>query len=163
MSIAVARVYVNDVGVGALPADQYKTIVDEIGRDRKIYLAQALNFYGVILRGFSMLLKIVPFMLFYILCIGILFSPESISAIVLAEIQRANIDECVQTIRQIIIASIVLSIVVLICASLLSNYRYGYVNQFDNEINKRIRDLLEVPAAGHMRVTIVDGDSYHVQ
>jgi hypothetical protein len=44
-----------------------------------------------------------------------------------------------------------------------TNYRYGYFNQFDDAINHRIRELLEVPAEGNMKVNIVDDSIHHEQ
>lgn len=162
MSNAVAKVYVNNVGVGALPANQYKTIVNEIRRDRRLFVAQLLNFLAVVFRFMVINLKVLPFFLFYLMCTGVLFSPESISTI-LTEIQKATPDEIVLGIRQAILVSLLLTIFTLFVASLFSNYRYGYVNQFDKGINKRIRNILEVPTEGDMSVIIVDGDIYHVQ
>lgn len=159
---AVAKVYVNNVGVGALPADQYKSIVSDVRRDRRIVVAQVLNIFAVVLRFFERVLKVMPVFLFYMVCIFILFSPESI-AVTLVEIQKAAPNEIVRGLRTLILVSLLLTTLILFIIPMFSSYRFGYANQFDNEINKRIRRILEVPTEGDMSVIIADGDTYHVQ
>lgn len=162
MSNAIARVYVNDVDIGSLPADQYKNIVIEIRRDRRLWVAQILNLLAVAFRFVAMLMKVLPFFLFYVTLLGVLFAPESISEI-MVYIQSATPDEIVQRMRQVIVASLFLSFLIMLISSIVSGYRYGYANQFDKDINKRIRNILEVPTEGDMRVSIISGDGYHVE
>ena len=109
------------------------------------------------------MLRVLP-MFWLLLLIGVvLFDPESMTWI-LAEIVKAKPAEITNAMRVAILVSIGFTMFTFLVSPVFlgsSSYRFGYVNQFDNAINKRIRSLLEVPAEGNMQVVVVDGDGNH--
>lgn len=66
MSHAIARVFVNDVEIGSLPADQYQHILDAARRNRRLYASQTLNIALTLFRLTTKILRSIPFLLFFI-------------------------------------------------------------------------------------------------
>ncbi|MFC7522197.1 hypothetical protein ACFQS6_23980 [Xanthomonas populi] len=50
MSKSIARIYVNGIEVGSLPAETYQEIVKSLHKDRRLYLAWAVAAAGSIVR-----------------------------------------------------------------------------------------------------------------
>ena len=61
MDNRIARVFVNNVEVGSLPAEQYWEIYKEAKKDWKNYLLQTFNIIKVITKIFALIIWYIPY------------------------------------------------------------------------------------------------------
>lgn len=157
---SIARVYVNHIEVGALPAAQYHAFVQQVRRDWRLHICQGLNVVGAIVRFLLTALRLVPYLWFLLATALILWQPDSITEFITA-LPNFTPSQLSEGFRRILAWSIFFTA----CSSMFritligqfSGFKeYGYVNVIDREVSHRIREVLEVPAEGYMRVEIVD-------
>jgi hypothetical protein len=165
MQNAIARVYVNQVEVGSLPADQYRRIVDEVrsevNGDLRLYLAQAFNLARCVARFVIFILEFVPFFCFLTLTLLALATPNALTSL-LAAISQATPAEMTQGIRMALLVLGGGSTFAFLLVSLIAGHGFGYINQFSSNIGTRIslriREILKVPADGDMMIKVRDAD-----
>jgi hypothetical protein len=158
----VARVYVNEVEVGSLPAVHYARVVREAWSCKGLYVMQALNIAAVVLRAALAVVRFIPWVWFLALACAAVFAPEALRE-TFARMSTATPTQLVDAVRQALDGAAVLSVVVCGTTVVLGVERFGYVNQFDEVISQRIRRILEVPAEGSMRVSVVQFVRSNVQ
>lgn len=161
MTAAIARVFVNEIEVGALPADQYNKIVKTVRTDRRLYVAQALNYFNVAWRFLVLTLRFVPVLWFIMLVLAEIIQPSSVTDFI-ASMRQATPAEVNHAICWALGAGWIFSMVVVTFCMGLGVYPTGVVDEFDGKINRHIRSLLEVPAEGTMTV-IVTSDATNEQ
>jgi len=161
----VFRVFVNKVDVGALPEQDYRSIISEITsevkKDRRLILAQALNFVLCLLRFSTTLMRIVPVIIFAPLAVTLLIAPEMVTEMITV-MRTATPADITNGLRLIMITFFLPSLMIGISfVFVFTGHRFGYINQFENAINERIslrvRAILEVPAEGEVEVHVGKG------
>jgi uncharacterized membrane-anchored protein len=151
MTTATARVYVNNVEVGALPVEHYRRMVAEVRKERWLYLAQLGNLLSVAMNILTMMLRMFPILLCAPLLAMAALSPETMTAVI-ELLRTAAAAEITHTLQSYLSIITLLTFFSVFIAAVFSNFRFGYVDQFDLRINERLRTLMEVPAEGSVTV-----------
>jgi len=161
MGTAIARVYVNDIEVGALPADKYKKIVREVRADRRLYVIQAANYLWAAWHFVAHSLRFVPVFWFIALIVAEVLGPSEVTAFIGA-MRQATPAEVNNGICWMLGAGLLFSMLFVFFCMFVGKYPSGITDEFGGKINRQIRSLLEVPAEGTMKV-VVSGDESNEQ
>lgn len=156
MTSSIARIKVNGIDVGSLPRSTYNEIVASVRSERRLYLSYASAVFGVFLRMLSFISGAWPalwFILFVVVCV---ISPDAFSTILTA----LRDDDPLKLFKMVQAAALytftIVAVGVPAVLALVSPEFFRVQNPFQEEIDWRIRNLLEVPAAGCMCVHFVD-------
>lgn len=154
---SIARIYVNQVEVGALPASQYHSVVKQIRSDGRLYVLQGFNFVEVLIRFLLATFRLVPSMWFLVAVILAIWAPEAITEFV-ASFQKFSPSEVSQGFQRMLLWSVLFNGVALMAhVGFAAGFQpYGYINMIDRAVSRRIREVLEVPAEGELMVTVID-------
>ncbi|WP_429359308.1 hypothetical protein [Paraburkholderia sp. GAS32] len=155
MTNAVARVYVNKIEVGTLPADVYNKIVKDVRADRRLYLGQAWNYICVAYAFLARSILQVPVFWFVALLMCEVLGPSNVTDFITA-MRQATPAEVNHAICWMLGAGSLVSMIVVAFCMYLGAYPSGVVDEFDRKINHQVRSLLEVPAQGDMMVVVAD-------
>jgi len=152
----IAKIHINNIEVGSLPAEEYEAIVKAVKSDWRVYLSQALNILRVALRLAVTVLRLVPWAWFVLLFLAMLAAPTEVTAVISA-LQKASPEAITHGIQQAIIAGIVLSVAAVFVSVISGNsIAFGFVDHFNQAINQRLRYILEEPAEGDVMVIVRD-------
>ena len=160
---AIAKIYVNNIEVGSVPADLYLQILNRVRNDYRIKLKQALNIVGTALSIMSAAVNLIP-----TLCIVSVLMIGVIDPLALIETAKNLATVTPTGLRQAIVKLLygcgtIALIYIGAFAALSGKFsRYGYRDFQEEEINYRLRHLLEVPAEGGMKVCVVE-DKDHAE
>lgn len=165
---SIARVYVNQVEVGALPATQYHAVVKQARRDWRLHVLQGFNVAAVLVRFLLTSLRLVPLLWFMVAVLLGIWYPDSITEFV-ASFPTLSPSQVSQSFQHMLLWSTFVTGVSLMLRAALTGSSagfqpYGYINMIDRAVSRRIREILEVPAEGDMMVTVTDdGETANVQ
>lgn len=153
MTSEVARVFVNEVEVGALPAEQYRQIVKDVRRDKRLILAQSLNYGHVAYMFFAKTVLRWPVTL--LACVALLeVSTPATVVDMITMIRAATPTEANGAMGLILGWSWVVSCLFEAGCRLVWNRHSGLIDCFDESVNFRIRSLLQEPVEGRLSVVI---------
>lgn len=159
----VAHVYVNDIEVGSLPAEQYENIVKQSKRNVWLYVKQIVNLARVTWGLAIYALKSVPWIIFFLFVLASVFVPNDLAQCI-DNIKNSNSLELVQVFKSGF--SMVYMIICILCGCTIGiSDRFGllgYKSYFDEAISLQIRQILEVPADGRIEV-ITMKDATHTE
>ncbi|MGL0788774.1 hypothetical protein [Xanthomonas translucens] len=151
---AIARVSINGIDVGSLPADQYRRIVAESRRDWRLWVAQSLAWAAVILRLVSLVLQVMAVCWLLFIPLLALLAPADLTAMI-ATLAKTPPAEITKGIRTLLTFFIGLGVLAMFMAPIFTpSLVQPLVNHFDRAISRRIRELLEVPTEGDIRVML---------
>lgn len=157
----VARIYVNGIEVGSMPTDQYKSLVKEQKRRVSLHVKGVLNALWVSCNFISRLTittSSVIVAMFVAMC-----AFDTGSTIELVKHLRETEPELIaNSMQSFFLVVLVVSIPITTVHAALFPARYGYINHIDLEINRKIRELMEVPTEGDMHVQVEKKTSVHV-
>lgn len=155
MTSSIARVHVNGIEVGTLPADTYNAIVKNVRQTRRLYLAWALAAAGLVLRKVFQFIRAMPGVLIGLLFILLMVSPENFTQL-LANVRAAEPDEITKSLRGFFHLIATAAIVFLPTTAIFAPRSWQFQSPFDSEISRQIRRLLEVPSEGDLLVEIIE-------
>lgn len=155
MKSPIARVYVNDVEVGSLPADTYKNIVKTVRSTPYLYLSFFKSLSLLIIRKLFICIQAIPFILIGFLFVMLIIHPESIATLI-EEFRVVEPNKLTQELRDLVGTAATLAIFILPLSAMLFPQNWYFYNPFEHEISLRIRRLLEVPTEGKVVVEIID-------
>jgi len=156
--MSIARVFVNDVEVGSLPLGTYKAILSATKKDWRLYIAQALNFLGICSSVFLRTLMVIPAMLSVVLVISIFCFPSLLIENI-AYLKGMPISDLFSGLRTFFWRFwFICYFGVLPITMFIPYFRngVGFKNHFGAKIGREIRQLLEVPSEGDIKVIYVD-------
>lgn len=152
-----ARVYVNNIEIGAIPVDQYEQMLKEVKGDRSLLLRQVGNIVWLTCRLVVWAFMIVPFLWVGLLLVMLLFAPGEL-ATMLQVLTTTPIEEVVAGMRPIVAYFAIVPTMALSMAMALSGdaraKRFGYVNHRKRVLDYRLKRLLESPANGPLEVIV---------
>ncbi|EGS4262587.1 hypothetical protein P0664_004767 [Salmonella enterica] len=155
----VAVITVNNIEVGSMPVSQYKEIVKSVKKDWRTRVTAVFNcvryIWKLIIRLWSYFVQsftvIIALSMFY-------FSSHPAEATqFVTELRNASSEELASAIRSVTNLCFFLTII----ACLLSLFIKGtpvFVSASENAINRKIREVMEVPTEGKVSVTFKKGD-----
>ena len=150
----VAHVYVNEIEVGALPVGQYQEIVKKVRQmDLRRFFGEAVNVGRMLLRFIQRLLENAVWAALLLFVLQIFLDVEGAKQLVLA-FRVAPLEQVIGFLRMFIASVLCLSGIFGLLDFIARPRRFGYENQVDVAVNRAIREILEVPAEGDMRVII---------
>lgn len=164
MQSGVARVYVNAVEVGSLPTDQYRRIVNETKKDRRIYFRQAVNISFSALRFLIYSFRNIPFAWFMFFVVVVLadsispgFGTDFLHAIM--AITKVELNASLDAFRIALFWGFAFTTFSFLLGVASGALDFGAVNEFDLAVNQKIREILEVPTEGPVTVLIEENSN----
>lgn len=158
----IARVSVNGIEIGSIPADHYQAVLRVVDKDKMRLVKQALN----TLTSCALAIKRIFLISTAFLVAGFittLMLDGAFAATLISNFRTLSPNEVVASMRFLILIATLFGAVLVLADLLMWPTRYGYINYRDIEINRMVRRMLEVPTEGVMSV-VVEGDvSRHVQ
>ncbi|WP_051050701.1 hypothetical protein [Metapseudomonas furukawaii] len=155
MSSSIARIHVNGVEVGSIPADTYHAMVQNVRRNRRLYLAWTIAATKACLRPVVRFYCALPSIVVGVLLLAAAAWPAAFTALV-ADLQAADPQTITAGLRH---ALAFICAVFIVGFPILALMRPGLVrfeSPFDKALSRQIRRLLEVPTEGTMRVEIIE-------
>lgn len=155
----IARIFVNRIEVGTVPADLYEKIVKQAKRDWRLYVSQGFNLVAVAFRFFVVTLRLTPW-LWFIASAGLVLLAPDILGEIFAALTKATPAELANEYRKAVMYGPV-AVAAMLLAGMLMGFgsKYGYIDRFGEVVGERLRSLLEVPAEGTVDVFIVDDEA----
>ena len=155
MKSSIARIHVNDIEVGTLPADKYHQIVKSVRHTRRLYLSWAVSATALVLRKFTQFVCAMPAIAVGASFILLMVLPDTVTQLI-ADMRTSTPEEITHFLRRVIHLISVLAIVVFPASVIFSPRSWLFQSPFDKEISQQIRQLLEVPTEGDLRVEIIE-------
>ncbi|EIB3086664.1 hypothetical protein ACM3MO_004946 [Escherichia coli] len=159
MNAGIAVIKVNNIEVGSMPISQYEEIVKSVKKDWRTRVAVVFSYVGFvwkfIIRLWSYFVQ--SFAVIIALSMLYFFSHPAETTQFVIELRNASSETIAEGIRSVTNICVFLTII----ASTLSFFIKGtpvYVSASENSINKKIREVMEVPAEGPVSVTFKKGD-----
>lgn len=151
----ISHVYVNNIEVGSLPAEQYNAIVKQVKSTPWLYVRQGINTVWVAFCLAIWALRVTPWVWFIFF---LFFSVAEKQAVIdfISTVKSANSAELVQLIKLGFAYSYPMAFIACFVAEGLKGKLTGYRNYFDDAISFKIRRLLEVPAEGPIDVLTLE-------
>lgn len=157
MPASVARIYVNDIEVGTLPADQYEYIVKQVKAEKRLYLEWLYGMLKLILRPVLRYISWIPGIIAGMFLVMAVLQPAEL-ALIIDEIRAADSKAIVEGLRMLVTFTIPVGI----CYGSARVFFVGphtLPDPFGDEISRWIRSELEVPTEGRMTVELVPHDA----
>lgn len=154
MQSSIARVYVNRIEVGTLPADTYHAIVKSVRRERRLYLGWAFAATQACLRPVIEFYKSLPATVVGLLLLLAAIWPDLFTAFI-TDLKAATPAQITEALRGLLRY---LSLVFMFGFPLLVLFKrdlMSFESPFDRAISHHIRSLLEVPAEGSLTVEVI--------
>lgn len=164
MGNGTAVISVNGIEVGAMPLEQYETIVRDVKRDWRIRISSVLYSFRFIFRLLSRVWHYFVqsfIILFVIFMVYSYFHPNELTEFVegIRNKPSGNITESLRLITQYCMT---ITVIVSVLTFLLNGTPI-YVSATENAINNKIREVMEVPANGQVIVRIKKDGAHGVQ
>lgn len=160
---AIARVYVNNIEVGTIPASQYEKIRQRVRGDWRLYLLQGFNTIKVLIRFSLVAFNQIPWLWFLLTTIGVVFLSDSDWQATINAIKAMSLGDLTSYGRKALVYSWVFNMLALLLAMGFhgSASRYGFVSHFDDAVSHDLRHILEVPTEGDVMVSVTNEDITH--
>lgn len=156
---------VNGIEVGAMPLEQYEEIERSVKKDWRIHAYTILD-------SFRICLKFAKNALFnFIRCLGViiailmiacLFRPETEVAAFIKDIQSATPEVLAYAIHRVTTICLALTAMYYIFRKIYFGVPV-YLGPSKIAINRRVREVMEVPAEGEVSVTFIKDNAYCVR
>ncbi|MDI9095022.1 hypothetical protein AB7321_20735 [Providencia rettgeri] len=154
MQDGVAVIRVNNIEVGSMPISQYEEIVMSVKQDWRTRVAVVFGYVGFfwkfIIRLWSYFVQ--SFAIIIAVSMLYFFSHPAETTQFVTELRNASSETIAEGIRSV--ANICFFLTVIACT--LSFFIKGipaFVSVSENAINKKIREVMEVPAEGPVSIT----------
>ncbi|MCL6336296.1 hypothetical protein EXT65_21115 [Pectobacterium carotovorum subsp. carotovorum] len=154
MRQGVAIIKVNDIEVGSMPLAQYDEIVKDVKKDWRIWAAMLISNAGFVWRVVNKLwhnfvqavMVVVSTLLVYF------FLNPAEGTLFITELRIASPDTIMTALRNTTVLCIAVTIIINIVWMLVRGHTY--VSPSEIAINKKIREVMEVPAEGPVTITL---------
>lgn len=151
MTTAIARILVNDIEVGTMPAETYLAIVSSVRKDVRLYLAYAGAFVGSVLHMLGKFYLSMPTVVAGLLLLLAMVSPDSFTDLV-TELKAASPETITEALRSLIGNISVFFLVAAPLLSLVFPAYFRFQSPFDKALSHQVRSLMEVPSDGPIKV-----------
>ncbi|NWA64093.1 hypothetical protein HX773_24655 [Pantoea sp. B9002] len=154
MQDGVAVIRVNNIEVGSMPISQYEEIVKSVKKDWRTRVAAVFSYVGFvwkfIIRLWSYFVQCFS-VLFALFMLYSLFHPAEITQFIdeMRSLPSENIANGIRSLTNICILVTIMSYAI----SFLLKGSPVFVSASENAINKKIREVMEVPAEGQVSIT----------
>ncbi|EKQ8286760.1 hypothetical protein P6Y92_004792 [Salmonella enterica] len=164
MQDGVAVIRVNNIEVGSMPISQYEEIVKSVKKDWRTRVASVFSYIGFVWKF------IIRLWSYFVQCFSVLFALFMLYSLS----HPSEITQFIEQIRSLPSENIAYGIraltntciLVTIMAYALSFFLKGapvFVSATENAINKKIREVMEVPVEGQVSITFKKDGVYGVK
>lgn len=161
MQEGIAVVKVNNIEVGSMPISQYEEIVKAVNNDWRTRIASVFSYLRFVWKF------IVKLWSYFVQCFSVLFAMFMLYSL----FHTAEITQFINEMRSLpsesiangIVSLTQLSVSVTFIGCFLSFLIKGtpvFVSAYEDAINKKIREVMEVPAEGQV-IVILNKDGVH--
>lgn len=164
MKDSVAVIRVNNIEVGSMPVTQYEEIVRNVKKDWRTRIASVFSYLRFICKMAIRLWSYFVQSFAVILALFMLYSIFHLNEITqfISEMRNLPSESIAVGIRSIANICFTLTIFAF-AASLFINGTPVFVSATENAINKKIREVMEVPAEGQVSITFTKDGAYCVR
>ncbi|ECC1675615.1 hypothetical protein FNX24_21680 [Salmonella enterica] len=160
----VAIIRVNNIEVGSMPVSQYEEIVKSVKKEWRTRIASVFSYISFV---WKLILRLWHYFVHGISVIVALFMLYSLYHQVevtqlINELRNANSEYISEMIREITTTCIILTLIAAILSILIQGTPV-FVSATENAINKKIREVMEVPAEGQVSITFEKDGGYGVR
>lgn len=148
-------VYANDVEIGRIGSEEYAQLKRDARKTPSIYLMQAVNLVYVMAILFEEVLRVTPILIFWVAIWVIVDDPADARQFAVAiharflQHQSLFSANAIQTMLLLLICFFVISLTMDV---VVQGRLRGFVNVFDDEIQRRIKISLKQPVYGRLFV-----------
>ncbi|MBC3214778.1 hypothetical protein [Serratia fonticola] len=153
----VAIIKVNDIDVGAMPEEQYQSIVRAVKKGWRNWILFAFSLFRYVFKIANVFLNyfiktIAVLVVFFLISSAL--SPENVTAFI-SSLNIATPADITAVLRDVSYLSLQISVLSFsVKCFFLRDSKFTYVSPFENAINNKIRAVMEVPANGYVTITI---------
>ena len=151
MSSQIARVFINEIEVGSLPATQFKKIVSDGWRDPWLYGAQLFNIVESSVFVLIRVIRLIPFLWFAVFSAFVLLQPTTVAE-TLSQLLVLPPTDFVKMFKFLLLAGAIPAYLFCLVAPKRHGDRHGFSDKFLAETSRQVRQILEVPTEGFMRI-----------
>ncbi|EJF6879695.1 hypothetical protein M8213_002219 [Escherichia coli] len=154
MQDGVAVISVNNIEVGSMPISQYEEIVKSVKKDWRIRISAVFSYVGFIWKFIIKLWVYFAQSIAVIIAFSMLyfFTHLGETTQFVTELRNASSETIAEAIHSV--ANICVFVTVIACTlNLLIKGIPAFVSTAEITINKKIRELMEVPAEGQVSIT----------
>lgn len=152
---SIARVHINGIEVGSLPADTYNALVKSVRRDRRLYLAWSIAAAKACLRPLGSFYCSLPSVVVGICLLAAVVWPEAFTAFV-TDLRAADPTAITEGLRRVLWLFCITFTVTFPMLALLKPGLIRFESPFERALSRKIRRLLEVPTEGALMVEIIE-------
>lgn len=160
----VVVIKVNNIEVGSMPLSQYEEIVESVKKDWRTRVASVFSYVGfvrrIVIRLWSYFVQSFAVIIAIFMLYSLFHSAEVTQFV--TELRNAPSERIAEAIRSITNICVLLTVI----ACTLSCFIKGtpvFVSASENGINKKIREVMEVPAEGQVSVIFKKDGTYCVR
>ncbi len=162
MREGTAVIKVNGIEVGAMPLEQYESIVRDVNKDWRTSIASIFSYIGFVWR---MILRLWHYFIqtlsiFTVLFLLYFFQNQTELAQLITELRNAPSLHIAEIIRTITYTCLILTAIAGMLSILLKGTP-AYVTATEKAINKKIREVMEVPAEGKVSIIFIKKDGVY--
>ncbi|KAA6093900.1 hypothetical protein [Pantoea sp. B_9] len=164
MRDGTAVINVNGIEVGAMPLEQYEEIVRGVKKDWRTRIASVFSYIGFSWRVILILWNyfVQSLCIFMVIFLLYFFHHQTELTQLITDLRNASSQHIAEIIRTITNTCVVLTVI----AGSLSVCIKGtpvYVSATESAINKKIREVMEVPAEGQVSIIFKKDGTYGVR
>lgn len=164
MQDGVAVIRVNNIEVGSMPISQYEEIVKSVKKDWRTHVASVFSYIGfvwrIILRLWHYFVQGFTIFIAFFMLYSLYHQAELTQLI--TELRNSPSEHIAEIIRTITKTCIILTVIA-VTLSILIQGTPVFVSATENAINKKIREVMEVPAEGQVSITFKKDGVYSVR
>lgn len=152
MRKGVAIIKVNDIEVGSMPRDQYDEIVKGVKKDWRVWAAAIVSNTAFVGRVVSRLWKhfVESVMVIICLLLGYCYLNPAEGTLFITELRNASPETIMMSISKMITLCIAVTLIINTVWMIVRGH--NYVSASEIAINKKIREVMEVPAEGPVTI-----------
>lgn len=155
----IARVTLNDVEIGSVPAETYYGILAAGRRNVRLYLAQAWNLLGCAWRLLLRTLMLQP-VVWFTIAAAFVMAQDGSAELVVEYARTAEAAELIADMANLGGKVFVLTLSFTLIFSVALGRPFGFENVFHGALIDQLRLLLEVPTTGgYMTVEVIESQS----
>ncbi|MCS6721222.1 hypothetical protein NOM68_06555 [Proteus mirabilis] len=154
----VVVIKVNNIEVGSMPKLQYEEIVKSVKEDWRTKVSSVFSYVGFIWKIINRLWSYFVQSFAVLIALFMIYSIFNFAEVaqLVNELRNASSDSIAKYI--VLVANI--SILLTITGCVISFFIQGYplfVSASENAINKKVREVMEVPTEGQVSITFIKG------
>lgn len=152
MSKEVARVHINGIEVGSLPAMTYQDIVQSVKRDPRSYLVVASKAFAVPVRMLRLVNSSLPWVLVCLVAWAVFIEPAAFAQLI-AAMRTSEPAEITTAISRVLYFIATVEVIFILCLTVIYPGLFGVKLTLNDIVCARVRKALKLNCCGEMKIT----------